>query len=87
MAKSDFVDAEAARARFHNLVGKRDSIRAVSGPLRDKRDALVQKARAEEDALNAQIKSAEDGLYEIDQEIGEIVTLLDGKTGEPPAKK
>lgn len=74
---------EGLRARFEELTEQRDVILAVSAPLRAKRDAAVQAAREAEDALNAQIKEAETGLFEIDDERAMVVRALNGKTGAP----
>ena len=71
---------ENLRKRFAELTDKAAGIRKVSDPLRAKRDAHVQKAREGEDKMNADIKAAEKGLFEIEQERGMIVRALDGKT-------
>lgn len=76
---------EAMRARFAELVVQRDAIRAVVDPLREARDAHVQAARATEDEMNEEIRTASEGLYEIDQEIGVLTRALNGKTAEPEA--
>lgn len=76
---------EQMRARFRELTAQRDAILAVSAPLRETRDAYLQaeeaslaEYRAEQDeAINA----AEDGLFDIAQEIGRVSRYLDGKTG------
>jgi hypothetical protein len=75
---------DEARALFHKLGAERDAILAVSTPLRDERDAAAAIARAAETAMNAAIKEAETGLYEIDVKRGRIARMLGGKTG--PAK-
>lgn len=77
---------QAARQSFRELTARRDQIVAVSTPLREMRDAYVQSeeakiatARAE---MDAEIATAEDGLFDINQEIGRLVRFLDGKTGD-----
>lgn len=80
------VTPDQARKLFHELQDRRDAILAVSGPLREARDAFVQKARAEENAMNAAIKEAETGLYDIDVESASWARFLNGKTGERPSK-
>ena len=71
------------RVRFHELGAQRDQKLAVSGPLRAQRDLLIAEHEATITALNAQIKEAEAGLYEIDTERGRIARfLVDPKTGK-----
>ncbi len=76
---------EALRTAFHDLCDQRDAIRAVSTPMREARDAFVQDARAQEDAMNAAIREAEAGLFDIEMQIGAAARALGGKTGERPA--
>lgn len=61
-------DKGAHQARYAELTAKANAIQAKAGPLRAARDKKVQAARKEEDALNAAIKKAEAGLFEIEQE-------------------
>jgi hypothetical protein len=56
------------REAFDTLTKIVEQIRAVSTPLREKRDALVRAHRAEEDAINTEIARAEDGLFAAEQE-------------------
>ena len=70
------------RSRFAELTQQREDIIAASGPLREQRDALVQQASQQIQALDADIKTAEAGLAEIDQERAMIARALGGKTGE-----
>lgn len=74
-------DPETMRRRFHELAQKRDAITAKSGPLRVQRDALIAAHEAQVRPLEAQIKAAEAGLYDISREIGIIARALNGKTG------
>lgn len=75
---------DGMRARFHALTAEREKILAKSGPLRAERDAFVQETRPKEQAMNAAIKKAEAGLFDIDQERAALARALKGKTGEPP---
>lgn len=71
------------RARFAELTAAAAAIRAKVDPLREHRDAVVNKAREDEQVLNDEIREAEAGLFEIEQERAMIVRALGGKTGEP----
>lgn len=71
------------RARFADLSEQAAAIRVKVEPLREKRDAFVNKAREDEALLNDEIRKAETGLFEIEQERSMIVRALGGKTGEP----
>lgn len=74
---------EALRERFAALTAKHDEIRAKSDPLRIKRDKHVQAARKVEDKMNAEIKKAEEGLFELEMERATIARALGGKTAAP----
>jgi hypothetical protein len=76
-------DPDSMRKRFHELSTKRESILAVSAPLRAKRDEAVAVYESVARPLEAQIKEAEAGLYEIEQERAVIARALNGKTGAP----
>lgn len=71
------------RARFAEIKVQVEAIESASAPLREKRDRHVQKAREAEDKMNAEIKAAEAGLFDLKQEMGMIVRALNGKTGTP----
>lgn len=71
------------RARFAELTAQAAAIRETVDPLREHRDAVVNKAREDEQLLNDEIRTAEAGLFEIEQERAMIVRALGGKTGEP----
>lgn len=75
--------AEEMRVRFADLQARRASILAASMPLRQSRDDLVNAAREQEALLNAEIREAEEGLFDIDQESAMIARALGGKTGTP----
>jgi len=62
-------DKATLKARFYELAAKRDVIRASSAPLRASRDVIEAEARAKTDRLDAQIRTAEDGLVAIKQEL------------------
>lgn len=73
---------ENLRARFAELGEQRDAMLVASGPLREQRDAIAQTAQAQIVGLDSQIRAAEDGLFDIDQERALIARALGGKTGE-----
>jgi len=75
-------DAGNMTRRFHELGAKRSGIIAKSDPLRERRDAVYAEHEAQIRAINAEIKAAEAGLYEIDVERGMIARALNGKTGK-----
>ena len=77
------LSADTLRKQFGKLTKQHDAIRAKSTPLRESYDAMVQANRAREDKAAAEIKKAEDGLYEIEQERAAIARALGGKTSEP----
>lgn len=76
------MDLDEMRARFWAL---KDAAEAVSLPMREARDAFAREARAREEAMNAEIRIAEEGLFEMKQEMAFIARGLGGKTGERPA--
>jgi hypothetical protein len=67
---------DLARARFRELTARKDAIMAESAPLREARDEHSRQSRATEDQMNADIKKAEEGLFDIDQEIAKLVRFL-----------
>jgi hypothetical protein len=76
------------RARFNELCAERDARAAVSGPLREARDAHVGEARETENEMNAEIQAVENppgqqSLFDIQNEISRCVGALKGQTGEP----
>lgn len=71
------------RARFHELGRQREDILARSMPMREERDRLAQAARAQELALNAQIKEIEASLYSIDVERGRLSRALRDDPASP----
>ena len=81
------LSPETLRKRFHELTARAEKIRAKADPLRGKRDALLGKHGAEIDPLNAKIRKAEDGLFEIEQERAMIARALAGKVGAPDRAK
>lgn len=83
--KTTKFDPTTLRARFAELSTQRETIVAAAAPLREKRDALVNKAREDEKAINAEIRKAEAGLFELDQERAMISRALGGKTSDPDA--
>ena len=76
------MNPEKMRARFHELKAKRDAQRAKADPIRAERDKLVAKQLKELDAHDAKVKKAEEGLFDIEMEMGMLVRALNGKMGE-----
>lgn len=68
------------KQKLADLQGKRAAILAVSGPLRAERDRIKNEAKAQIDALNAKIKDAEAGLFELDQDIGKLAKASGGRS-------
>jgi len=73
---------DAMRKRFHEAQDERKAKLAASGPLREKRKELKRRYQAEIAELDQQIAAAEDGLFDLDMEIGTISKALNGKTGK-----
>lgn len=78
---------EVLRKRFHENRDERDAILAKSTPLREERDRLIHQNNDRIAELNAQIKEAEAGLFDLDMEAGTLVRALGGKTGPRPLKQ
>jgi hypothetical protein len=71
------------RLRFHELRGQIAAIEAVSAPLRAQRDDIIRQANARAETarpLDAQILSAEAGLYEAKNELAMLSRALGGST-------
>jgi hypothetical protein len=83
MSSKQQFHPENLRRRFHALGRKKAAIHAVSDPLRAERDALIQATEVRVKALNAKIKAAEQGLFDIDQERSMWVKALGRQTGKP----
>lgn len=81
-------DTDKMRARFAELNKERGKIEAKTGPLRDEQAKVRAEARAAEGKLVAKIRAAENGLPEIDQEMGMIARALKNWVGraEPSAE-
>lgn len=75
------LNPENLRTRFAELGEQRDAILASSGPVREQRDAIAHDAQEKMAALDARIRAAEDGLFDIDQARALISRALGGKTG------
>lgn len=73
-------------ARFWELSKRRDDKRAKADPIRAKRDKLSEKHAKEMAAANAEVRAAEKGLYDIEQEIAMIGRALGGRVGVPEAE-
>lgn len=64
------------RQKFTELCAQRDAIMAKSIPLREKRDQAIAKARAAEDKLTRDVKDAESGLFDLNNEIAKVARAL-----------
>lgn len=73
-------DPGTMRKRFAELGAKREAILAQARPLREARDAFAAETDAKLKAMAAEIKKAEAGLFEIEQERAIISRALSGKT-------
>jgi len=73
------------RKRFQDLAAKREKILAAATPLRESRDAKIQKHTKEVETANKAIQTAEKGLYDIDQERAMIARAL-GHKGVGPTE-
>lgn len=65
--------------RYGKLSAQAEAIHQVAGPLRDRRDALKQQHAAELAGQNAEIRKAEQGLFDIEQERAQIAIALGGR--------
>lgn len=74
-------DPDSMRKRFHDLGTKRDEILAKSAGARAKRDEFVASTQAEAQRMSDDVKAAEAGLFEIEQERAFIARALGGKVG------
>lgn len=74
---------ETQRARYWELQKQIEAIEKVANPLRAKRDKHVQAARKIEDAMNAEIKKAEEGLFDLRDEFAGVARSV-GNVGERP---
>jgi len=74
-------DPDALRARFRELTEKSQAIRAVSVPLRERRDAMVADHEAKMAPLQREIREIEAPLFDVEQERAMIARALNGKTG------
>lgn len=73
--------------RFWELQKRRDAKRKTADPIRAKRDKLSQKHAKEMAAANAEVRAAEKGLFEIEQEIAMLARALGNRVGEPATEK
>lgn len=78
--KSIAFTEENLRERFHELDEEIKAIEKVSLPLREKRDAHVNKAREIENTMNEEIRKTEQNLFQLKSERGMIVRALKGRT-------
>lgn len=76
-------DPDKMRARFHELKAQRDEQRARVDPIRAERDKLVAKQLKELAVHDAKVRKAEEGLFDIEMEMGMLVRAVGGAMGEP----
>ena len=69
----------AMRTALTDFMKERDAILAVSQPIRDKRDALVQQGLPGREPLDAQLAVAEEGLGDIQNAICMLNIALGGR--------
>lgn len=74
---------DALRARFNELGMDRAAILATSTPLREQRDKLVRDVTTQAATLEAQVKTIEAPLFDLDQERAMLARALGGRTGDP----
>ena len=67
------------QVQLRELNKRREEILAISGPMREKRDAHVNAAREIENKMNAEIKEVEKDLYEIDCDRAALASALGGR--------
>lgn len=70
---------DALRKRWDELNRMRDEIKGKADPLREERDKIVNAAREQELAYNAEIGKIEAGLYDIERERAVLAKALNGK--------
>lgn len=75
--------AEAMRARFQELKGKRDAVRHSLVPLRSKRDAIEQEAAIKIAPIDDEIAKHTKALKPIKEEMALLNNALGGKTWLP----
>lgn len=66
------------RAKFKETADKIAAIRTISDPLRDARDKMVLEHRTQEQAINAEIATAEAELFSLMQEHSSYARQMDG---------
>lgn len=72
---------ENLRARFAELGEQRAAMLTASGPLREQRDEIARALQAQIADIDTQIRAAELGMFDLDQERALIARALGGKTG------
>lgn len=78
---------EEMRARFWELKAQRDEKREKADPIRAERDELVAKQLKELEKADAKVAKAEEGLFDIEQEMAMLVRAVGGRMGDPEAKE
>jgi hypothetical protein len=74
---------EQMKKRFWTLKEKRDAIWAKRDPIRETRDRLSIKHAKEMEAANKKVRAAEEGLFDIEQEMASLARACGGRMGEP----
>ncbi len=74
--------ADDMRKRFHYLRSEVERIETEARPLRDQRDDLANRLNDEIAGLEGQYKAIEAPLFGMKMEMGDLVRLLKGDTGE-----
>lgn len=77
---------EEAQAAFWKLKDQIEALQAEVAPLREKRDAFVNKARAEEEVMNVELKKLRNRLGALKQEQSGYAKLAGAFVGQRPAK-
>lgn len=82
-----FPTPEEARVEYHDLLAQQQAIMESAKPFREaydaKREELARREKEELDPLIAEMREAEEGLFEINQQMGRIVRYLNGDTALP----
>jgi hypothetical protein len=81
MDREDPYSPQAMMAEFHSLKNRIGIVESISGPLREDRDAFVNAAREKELAMNAKIRSAEEGLYDMKRRLAILARALGNNVG------
>lgn len=80
---------EQMQQRFHELQDEINAHEAKTAPKRQKREELIAKHEKEIRALEAEVAKMDGDvkLFDMKMELGDLVRLLKGHTGESPADR